>query len=96
MIKIEKADNGYVATWISDVPVLENQATVFVIEEPQNDERGEEKSFLKLCEVLASLEGFTYDKFSKDNFRCSFDLKGHKLGEKVEPKAIIADNLKFY
>lgn len=70
MIKIEKADNGYIVTQI-----IEDDLSVTVVED--SDDRKE--TFIKLCNLLSELHGFSYNKFGDNNFRCSFDKKGHKL-----------------
>jgi hypothetical protein len=84
MIKIEKANNGYI---VRQTHMEEEAETVTVIEgkivEGKTGSSEEENAFMDLCLFLAEQCGFTYNKFGSYNFMCSFDKVGHKVEEKA-------------
>ena len=50
-----------------------------VIETEELDDKGENKTLKKLLERVAEWTGYTYDKWSKNNLKITFDEKGRKL-----------------
>ena len=92
---IEKINNGFLLSWKEDwtdektgIPDIKIKKEV--IEEeypPQNylwkkeiknmDE--EQYTMKKLLERIADYFGYSYNKFSKNNLRITFDREGHKI-----------------
>lgn len=79
MIKIEKANNGYIVR----TDRIDEPDDVTVIE----GEDGEQ-AFMKLCNYLAEENGFTQNRFGSFNFRCSFDGKGSKVEPEDPPVSV--------
>lgn len=77
---IETADNGYILTTPPESE--EDRGEVQVFEEYES----EKKSFEALVYQLAEDFGFTYDKWKKDNLKISWNKKGHKYEDNIQPE----------
>ena len=73
-IVIEEADQGYVVRTYCNEDEDGNISTgIDVI-----GEECEKKNFEQLVYMLANILGFSYDKFSEENVKITWDRKGHK------------------
>jgi hypothetical protein len=78
-LTIEKAEGGYILSWdeeIEDNVFRESKKVVFAPDDI--DDSGEREGMKNLLFAVAEYFGISYDKWSSENLRISFDRKGHK------------------
>jgi len=77
-IEIEKADNGFILSYLEDTD--DDLATeIKELIEIDDDAEDEREAIKRLLEQVAVHFGCSYDKFAKDNLEISFTKRGHKL-----------------
>ena len=79
-LTIKKVENGYILEYLADEGTADDpelKMRQIVVEE--SDDADGEGDMIKLLCSIAEYYGCTYNKFSPNNLRIDFNLKGHKV-----------------